>query len=102
MDKKSQPKTKHLSNKADLIFSLSQISGVNKKDSTKALNAILHSIQNALKENKKVSLSGFGVFEVLTRPARKGVNPKTRKPIQIPSKNFPKLRFSKAMKAAIA
>ena len=102
MDKKSQSKTKHRSNQADLISSLSKTSGFNKEVSTKALNATLHSIKTALKENKKVSIPGFGVFEVRTRPATKGRNPRTGEPMQISSKNLPRLRFSKAMKAAIA
>lgn len=102
MDKKPQPKDRNWTNKAELVSSISKTSGFTKDVSIKVLDATITSIQNGLKEKKKVDIKGFGTFKVSVRSATEGRNPRTGKPIQIPAKNLPKFRFSKAIKDAIA
>lgn len=102
MDKKAQTKTQNWANKEDLVSSISQISGFTQNVSLNVLNATLDSIQNALKEKKKVSIKGFGIFKVVARPAIEGRNPRTGESLQIPAKNVPKFSFSKTTKDAIA
>ena len=48
-----------------------------------------------------MSISGFGKFEVKSRPARTGVNPKTREKIQIPESKSPSFKAAKALKDAV-
>lgn len=64
--------------KADLINVVAQKAEFTKKDSEVAVNAVLDAITEALASGDKVSLVGFGTFEVKDRAARTGVNP--RKP----------------------
>ena len=61
-------------NKTELINAVAETSGLTKKDSEVALNAILDTIQNAMKNGDKVQLVGFGSFEVKERAARTGKN----------------------------
>ncbi len=56
---------------------------------------------DALKKGEKVALVGFGTFEVRERKPRKGINPQTRKPIQIPAKKVPAFRAGKELKAIV-
>ena len=56
-------------NKAELITTVSEKSGVNKKDSTAVLDALIESITEALKAKDKVALVGFGTFETQEREA---------------------------------
>jgi DNA-binding protein HU-beta len=89
-------------NKAELISAISTNSGLSKKDSEKALSAVITSITDALKAGEKVQLVGFGVFEVKNRAARMGRNPKTKEAIEIPASKTPQFKAGKAFKAAIA
>ena len=89
-------------NKAELITEISEKSGLSKKDSEKALGATIDAITAALKADDKVSLVGFGVFEVRERAARTGRNPKTKEAIQIPASRNPQFKAGKSLKDAVA
>jgi DNA-binding protein HU-beta len=89
-------------NKEGLIFSLAEISGLSKSDSSKAIDALILSIQNGLKEKKEVRITGFGTFGITTRVAREGRNPRTGKPIKIAASKHPKFKASSVLKEAIA
>ena len=71
-------------NKAELINAVAAAAEVSKKDAEAVLTATLDAITDALKEGDKVQLVGFGSFEVKTRAARVGRNPKTGTEIEIP------------------
>jgi DNA-binding protein HU-beta len=88
-------------NKTELINAVAETSGLTKKDSEVALNAILDTIQNAMKSGDKVQLVGFGSFEVKERAARTGKNPATGATIEIPASKAPAFKAGKALKDAI-
>ncbi len=81
-------------NKSELVDSIAKKSSLSKKDSEKGLNAFLDTVRGALKKGDKVSLVGFGTFQVMKRKATTGVNPKTKEKLQIPAKKVAKLKFS--------
>lgn len=89
-------------NKADLITKIAENSGLTKKDAEKALNAFFVSVEDALKAGEKISLVGFGTFEVKSRAARTGINPQTKQQIQIAASKVPVFKVSKALKDLIA
>ena len=66
--------------KVELIASVAAEAGMSKKDAEKAVNAALAAITEELKNGGKVSLVGFGTFEVRERPERQGRNPQTKEP----------------------
>lgn len=88
-------------NKGDLVNVMAERSGLSKKDSEKALNAFMDSIQEALVKNEKIQLVGFGSFEVRQRAARKGRNPQTKSEITIPATKAPVFKVGKALKDMI-
>ena len=65
-------------NKGELIDSMAEKSKLSKKDSEKALNAFLESVEGVLDQGDKVQIMGFGTFEVRERAERKGRNPQTK------------------------
>ncbi|ATF13676.1 HU family DNA-binding protein [Brevibacillus brevis X23] len=69
-------------NKTELIAKVAETTELTKKDATKAVDAVLDAIADALKTGDKVQLIGFGNFEVRERAARKGVNPKLLKELK--------------------
>jgi len=89
-------------NKAELINEIAVNSGLSKKDSEKALAATLDAVMKALSKGDKVSLVGFGIFEVKARAARTGRNPKTKEVIQIPATKTPQFKAGKVFKDAVA
>ncbi len=88
-------------NKTDLINSISEKSGLNKKNSEAALNAFIGSVEGALKGGDKVVLVGFGTFEVRERAERKGRNPQTKKEITIPASKAPVFKAGKGLKDTV-
>ncbi len=88
--------------KAELVSAIAEKTELTKKDSEKALAAVVDSITEALKKGDKVALVGFGTFEVRARAARQGINPQTKKKINIPATKVPAFKAGKALKEVVA
>lgn len=69
-----------------------------KKDSEEAINAVVKVITNALVAGEKLSIVGFGTFEVVERAEREGRNPQTGQSIMIKACKMPKFKPAKALK----
>ena len=88
-------------NKAELVAALAAKTGESKKLSEEILNAFTEVVSEALKNEDKVQLVGFGSFEVRKRAARKGRNPQTKEEIKIPASKAPVFKAGKALKDLI-
>ena len=88
-------------NKAGLVEEVSSETGLTKKASREAVDAITSVITDSLAREEKVTLVGFGTFQVMERKARRGVNPQTRETIQIPAKKVPKFVAGKGLREAV-
>lgn len=69
--------------KAELVKFIADSSGLTKTKTTEALAVMLQSISKSLKKGEPVTLIGFGTFKITKTKARKGINPLTKKPLQI-------------------
>ncbi len=88
--------------KADLINAVAQKTQLSKKDSDKAVAAVLDAITETLAAGEKVSLVGFGTFEVKERAEREGINPRTKEKIVIPASKLPSFKAGKALKEEVS
>jgi len=88
-------------NKAELVEEVADQTELTKKVSREAVNAVISVITNSLTRQEKVTLVGFGTFQVRQRKARRGVNPQTRGTIQIPAKKVPKFRPGKGLREKV-
>ncbi len=88
-------------NKTELVAKVAETTELTKKDATKAVDAVLDAIAEALKNGDKVQLIGFGNFEVRERAARKGRNPQTGEEIEIASSKVPAFKPGKQLKDSI-
>ncbi|MGD8514232.1 MAG: HU family DNA-binding protein [Granulosicoccaceae bacterium] len=88
-------------NKAELIDAVAAAADLSKASATRALDAALDSITDALKSGDQVTLVGFGTFSVKARAARQGRNPRTGETIQIAASNVPGFKAGKALKDAV-
>ena len=89
-------------NKTELIAAIAEKAGLTKKDAERVLNATVDSISGALAAGDRVQVSGFGIFEVKTREARVGRNPRTKQTIEIPATRLPAFKASKTLKDTVA
>ena len=85
-------------NKTELVDHVVEKTGMMKKDSEQAVNAVIDSITDKLAKGEKVQLVGFGTFEVRKRQAREGRNPSTGETIKIAAQNVPAFKAGKALK----
>ena len=89
-------------NKTDLIATVAEVAELSKKDAEKAVNATFDAITAALEAGEKVSLVGFGAFDVKERVARMGRNPRTKEEVEIPATRVPLFKAGKALKDTVA
>ena len=90
-----------MANKAQLIETVAEKTGLTKKDDTVAVDDVFGSIQDFLEMGENVQFIGFGNFEVRERAARKGRNPQTGAEIEIPASKVPAFKPGKALKDAV-
>lgn len=88
-------------NKAELVSAVAEKAEMSKKDAEKAVTAVFSAIENALAQNEKVQLVGFGTFDVKERAERTGRNPQTKETIVIPAAKVPGFKAGKALKDAV-
>ena len=88
-------------NKTELAAIIAEKAELTKKDAEAVLNAIMDSVKEALAKGDKVSLGGFGTFEVRERAAREGKNPRTGEKLTIAACKVPAFKAGKALKEAV-
>ena len=87
--------------KTDLIDYLADDLGATKADAKRFADAMFDGIASALARGEKVTVTGFGTFEVRQRAARMGRNPQTGAPLHIPATKTPAFKAGKALKSAV-
>lgn len=88
-------------NKQELITEISNRTGLIKKDTEDAIVAFMDVIKDSLVKGEKVSLSGFGTFDIVERAARTARNPKTGESIEVGASKSPKFKPSKSLKESV-
>ena len=88
--------------KAEFIAAVAAKSDMTKKDTEKAVSAVIDTITDTLAKGEKIQLVGFGTFEVRERAAREGINPQTKKKIKIKATKVPAFKAGSALKEAVA
>ena len=89
-------------NKQELVDAIAKKANLSKKDAEAALKATLDTIEAQVKKGDKVSLVGFGTFEVRERAARVGRNPQNGHLIEIRASKSPAFKAGKALKDAVS
>jgi DNA-binding protein HU-beta len=88
-------------NKAELIDAMAAAAGLSKADAKKALDGFVGATTEALKKGERISLVGFGSFDISKRNARKGRNPKTGAVIQIAAKNTVRFKAGSELSTSV-
>jgi len=88
--------------KAELVNLIAEKGDYSKKDAEKALSTVINAITETLANGDKISLVGFGTFEVRDRAAKVAINPMTKEKSDVPAKKVPSFKAGKALKEAVA
>ncbi len=88
-------------NKTELVAAVAAKAELSKKDAEAAVKAVTDAITEALADGDKVALVGFGTFDVKTRAARTGKNPRTGEKIEIAEAKVPSFKAGSALKDAV-
>ncbi|HMF58153.1 MAG TPA: integration host factor subunit beta [Pyrinomonadaceae bacterium] len=87
--------------KAELVEDVARAAELTKKDAERLVEIVFESIIETLNRGEKIELRGFGSFRVRERGARRGRNPKTGDPVNIPAKRVPYFKPGKELKELI-
>jgi DNA-binding protein HU-beta len=88
-------------NQGDLIEKVANAASISKAEAERAINAMKEAITDSLRRNTKVTLVGFGTFQVSQRRARRGHNPYTNEAIKIPATKTVRFSVGKQLKEAV-
>ena len=88
-------------NKAELIDAMAAEAGLSKADAKKALDGFVGATTDALKKGERISLVGFGSFDISKRNARNGRNPKTGAVIKIAAKNTVRFKAGSELSSSV-
>ena len=89
-------------NKTELVAAVAAKTAMSKKDSEKALAAVLETVAETLAAGEKVQLVGFGTFETRERAPRTAKNPKTQELVEVAASRVPTFKAGQALKAKVA
>ena len=87
--------------KSELIDQVADRAGLTKQDAGRAVDAVLATVEDALRRGRDVTVTGFGKFQVAERAARLGVNPRTGERMQIAASRVPRFTAGSSLKSAV-
>jgi DNA-binding protein HU-beta len=87
--------------KSELVDQVADRAELTKQDAARAVDAVLTTVEDALRRGSEVTVSGFGKFHVSERGARMGVNPRTGERIQIAASRVPRFTAGSGLKSAV-
>jgi len=87
--------------KSDFVDAVAQKGNLNKKDAGDAVDAVIHSLEDALRSGNSVTFTGFGKFHVADRGSREGRNPRTGESMTIPASRVPRFTAGSGLKKLV-
>ncbi|MBR2283026.1 MAG: HU family DNA-binding protein [Ruminococcus sp.] len=87
--------------KTELISVVAEKTGFKKKDAEAAVNSVVEAITETLASGDKVSIVGFGTFEVRDRKEKQVINPQTKQKMTAPASKAPAFKAGQALKNAV-
>ncbi|MCE7946021.1 MAG: HU family DNA-binding protein [Chloroflexi bacterium CFX4] len=88
--------------KTDLIKRVAESANLTQADAAKAVNALIDIVTETLKSGEKVTITGFGTFEVRESAARTGTNPRTKEKITIAARKRPTFSPGSQLREAVS
>lgn len=87
--------------KTMLVDFIAEETGLTKADASRALEAMMTGVIKGLKDEGKVTLTGFCTFTAQDKPAKEGRNPRTGEKLQIPARVAVAIKAGSKLKDAL-
>lgn len=87
--------------KTEIMSALVEKTGLTKADVEKVYNATFELFKEELAKGNKISVSGFGTFDISERAEREGRNPQTGETIKIAASKSVKFKAGKELKEKV-
>jgi DNA-binding protein HU-beta len=87
--------------KSELVDQVADRASLNKVEAARAVDAVLATVEDALRRGRDVTVTGFGKFQVSERAARTGVNPRTGERMHIAASRVPRFTAGSGLKSAV-
>lgn len=87
-----------MAGKAEIVDAIAQDAGLSKKDATGAFESFVECVRGSLKKGERIAVPGLGIFSVVERKARTGINPRTMVKIKIAASKAAKFKAGKELK----
>lgn len=88
-------------NKEELALAIAQKTGVKKSEAMKFVDGFVSAVEDSILSGQRVTLSGFGTFELSQHKERRVINPSTHQPMTIPAQSSARFRASDHLKALV-
>ena len=89
-------------NRSDIVKQLAErFLHLTQADADLAVQTILHAMNDALERGRRIEVRGFGTFAVARRAPRKGRNPRTGEPVEVPPSRVIHFKVGKALREAV-
>jgi DNA-binding protein HU-beta len=85
-------------NKSELINEVARETGLSRREAEVGVSTLLDLIVKKITKGEKITLTGFGTFDVGKRKARAGVNPRTGDAIKIAASKMPRFKPSRSLR----
>lgn len=87
--------------KSQLVDTVQTRTGLTRKQSADAVDAVIETVQEVLGRGGEVALPGLGRFSVVERGARQGKHPRTGEPMDIAATRVPRFAAASGLKQAV-
>ncbi len=87
--------------KAELVEEVTALGDLTRRDSDVIVETIFGAMIDALRDDDKIEIRGFGSFRTRQRRSRVGRNPKTGDRVEVPAKRVPFFKPSKELRDAV-
>ena len=90
-----------MAGKADIVSTMAEKAGITKKEAAAAYDAFVDYVTSYCRKGDRCSVPGLGSFNVTSRKARKGRNPRTKEEITIPASRGVRFKAGKDLREAV-
>ncbi len=88
-------------NKSDLVKLVAERGGLSMKAAKEAVNVFFDAFVDAILQDERIEIRGFGSFVNKKYDGYMGRNPKTGEPIRVPDKKLPFFKVGKELKVRV-
>lgn len=89
-------------NRSELVRIVAERAGSDESVARRHVDAVFDTVMERVSAGERVTVTGFGTFDSLARPARSARNPRTGLPVEVPAGQVPRFRSGQTFRNRVA